>query len=67
MDNLRMMKRKEVQYVTGLSRSSLYAKVKAGSFPAQIALSTRSVCWLEHEVQEWLKNRVAASRQGGIQ
>jgi len=67
MQNLRMMKRKEVQYVTGLSRSSLYAKIKDGSFPAQIALGVRNVAWPEHLVQEWLKNRVLATRNGDTQ
>jgi len=66
MDN-RIMKRPTVEDVTGLSRSSIYEKMKTGTFPKNIKLSERSVGWLAHEVQEWLKNRVSASRQGAIQ
>jgi len=66
MDN-RIMKRPAVEDVTGLSRSSIYEKMKTGTFPKNIKLSERSVGWLAHEVQEWLKNRVSASRQGAIQ
>ena len=66
MENFRIIKRPVVEAVTGLSRSSLYAKVQDGTFPAQIRLGERSVGWLEHEVQAWLKNRVSASRQGGM-
>ena len=66
MDCFKIMKREEVQNVTGLSRSSIYAKMANGTFPKTINLSVRSVGWLEHEVQEWLKNRVAVSRQGDV-
>jgi len=65
MEKLRFVKRKEVESITGLSRSSIYNKMKNDTFPKKIILGERSVGWLEHEVQEWLKNRVSASRQGG--
>ena len=64
MENLKIVRRPEVQAMTGLSRSSIYAKMAIGAFPKTINLRTRSVGWLEHEVQEWLKNRVSASRDG---
>ena len=67
MENLKIIKRPEVEAITGLSRSSIYAKIDDGTFPKAIKLSERSVGWLEHEVQGWLKNRVAATRQGGLQ
>lgn len=62
-----MLKRKQVETVTGLSRSSIYSKMETGTFPTPIKLSERSVGWLESEVQEWLQNRVVETRQGGIQ
>ena len=67
MENLKIIKRPEVEAITGLSRSSIYAKIDDGTFPKAIKLSERSVGWLEHEVQEWLKNRISATRQGGVQ
>lgn len=66
MINFKILKRGDVESITGLSRSSIYAKMADGSFPKTIKLSERSVGWLEHEVQEWLKNRVLATREGGI-
>jgi len=65
MHGLRFIRRKEVQLLTGLSRSSIYSMVHAGSFPQQVKLGGRSVAWVESEVQEWAKNRVTASRNGG--
>lgn len=67
MENYKIIKRPEVELATGLSRSSIYAKMENGTFPKAIKLSERSVGWLEHEVQEWVKNRVAATREGGVQ
>lgn len=39
---------------TGLSRSTLYRKIAAGSFPRQIALSTRCAGWRESAVNRWM-------------
>jgi len=61
---LNILRRKQVEAMTGLSRSSLYAKVKDGAFPVQVKLGIRCVGWLEHEIQDWLNERIAASRGG---
>ena len=50
---------------TGLSRSSIYAKVAAGEFPEPISLGARAVGWLSDEVEAWLVVRVEVSRRSG--
>lgn len=65
--SFKIMRRPEVESTTGLSRSSIYSKMETGTFPKPIKLSERSVGWIEQEVQEWLKNRISATREGGIQ
>lgn len=67
MQIFKIMKRRDVEAITGLSRSSIYAKMENETFPKAIRLSERSVGWLEHEVQEWLMNRISATRDGGVQ
>ena len=67
MNNVKIIRRPDVEAMTGLSRSSIYEKMDKGTFPTAIKLSERSVGWLEHEVQEWLKNRISATRNGGVQ
>jgi len=52
-----------VKAVTGLSRSTIYARISQGSFPTSVSLGGRAVGWLEAEVQQWLDQRVAASRE----
>lgn len=59
----RLLRRAEVQQVTGLSRTSLYRLIAANDFPAQVRLSTNTVAWLRSEVDAWIASRVAASRQ----
>ena len=47
---------------TGLSRSTIYLRVVEGRFPAPISLGGRAVGWIEAEVNDWLANRIEASR-----
>lgn len=42
----------------GLSRSTLYALIKAGEFPRQRQLSARSVGWVEAEVNAWIASKI---------
>lgn len=58
---MQILRRPEVERRTGLARSTIYAAIAAGSFPAPIKLSTRSVGWVEDDVIAWLEARVAAS------
>ena len=58
----RVLRRRDVQDRTGLSRSTLYERVAEGSFPQPIHLGGRSVGWLESEVDQWIDDCVARSR-----
>jgi prophage regulatory protein len=55
---MRLLRLSEVLHLTALSRSSIYRLMEAGSFPASINLSARSVAWVEEEVQEWIQKRI---------
>lgn len=65
---LTILRRKQVEARTGLSRSTIYDKINPKSprydpiFPTQIRLSSDTVGWVESEVQAWLEHRVRASR-----
>ncbi len=61
-----ILRRKQVEARTGLSRSSIYAAIKAGTFPAPVSLGEKSVGWLQHEIDGWISARVAASRERGV-
>ncbi len=58
-----ILRRKQVEARTGLSRSGIYERIAAGTFPAPIKLGNgRAVGWLEHEINDWLFSRIEASR-----
>ena len=52
----------KVKTRTGLSRSTIYQRVADGQFPKPVSLGGRAVGWIETEIQEWLAERIAASR-----
>ena len=54
----------EVKQRVGLSRSSLYAKIQRAEFPAPVSLGARAVGWIEREVDQWINDRIEATRGG---
>jgi len=47
---------------TGIGRSSIYAKVRDGSFPKPIKLSTRMIGWIEADIDAWQQKCIAKAR-----
>lgn len=62
---LAILRLQAVKERTGLSRSTLYAKVARSEFPAPIQLgeNARAVGWLCHEVTAWLQQQIDNSRR----
>lgn len=58
----RLLRISEVQALTGLARSTIYAWSAQGRFPPAIRLSPRAVRWIESDVKEWLRERVAEGK-----
>ena len=59
-----ILRRKQVEARTGLSRSTIYARINAGTFPAPVSLGPRAVGWIEDDVQRWLSDRIKAGWSG---
>lgn len=55
---LSILRRKQVEARTGLSRSTIYLRIQEGTFPRPINLGARAVGWLENEIDEWLAARI---------
>jgi prophage regulatory protein len=53
----------KVIVLTGLSKSTLYAMIQQEGFPSSILLGRRTVAWLKSEVEQWISERIQASRQ----
>ena len=63
---IRLIRKPEVLRLTGKSNSRLYAEIQAGKFPAPVKInadpSSRASGWIEEEVENYIAERIAASR-----
>lgn len=53
----RIIRAKEVQELTGLSRTTLWRFENKGDFPRRVSLGASTVGWKLSEVQNWIKER----------
>ena len=53
----KMLRAPEVMARTGLSRTTIWRKVRAGTFPPPIELGVNSVGWPAAEIAAWLESR----------
>ena len=69
---LTIIRRKQVEARTGLSRSSIYARLRHNpkrpsdydpTFPKPVSVGAKAVGWIESEVNAWLTAQVDKSRK----
>ena len=53
----KILRRTAVEEWVGLGRSTIYAMMKAGTFPKPVKLGARAVGWRESDVLDWLNSR----------
>ena len=58
----KLLRLPQVQSATGLSKSTIYARISEGTFPKQIPIGPRLVVWVESDIQNWIAEQVAAAR-----
>ena len=61
----RLLHRAEVEERTGLARTTLYRKMRKGSFPIPVKVGARAVRWPASEIEEWLAGRPRATGVAG--
>ncbi len=54
----RIVRLKTVLARTGLSRSTLYRKIREGTFPAQVRISIHGAGWRESALNRWIADPV---------
>lgn len=69
---LTIIRRKQVEARTGLSRSSIYARLRHNpkrpgdydpTFPKPVSVGAKAVGWVEAEVEAWLVAQIQKSRK----
>ena len=53
----RLLRRREVERITGLSNSSIYRLMPQGKFPERVYVSSKAVRWRESDINDWLDSR----------
>ena len=53
-----ILRRPDVEAVTGLSRSTIYKWMNEGSFPKPVKLGPRAVGWREEQIEAWIADRI---------
>jgi len=56
---LRILRQPEIKQKTGQSRATVYRGIAAGTFPKPVKLGPGSVGWIESEVDQWIRDRIA--------
>ena len=62
----RLLRRREVENIVGLGKTSLYKQIQAGVFPQPVQVGSRAVRWRESEIIQWLGTRETGTRQDNL-
>ena len=61
--NQQFLKLSAVIALSGKSRSSIYAAIKNGQFPAPVHIGPRAVAWTSSAIAEWQAACINASKK----
>ncbi|EOP5370619.1 helix-turn-helix transcriptional regulator [Escherichia coli] len=57
-----LLRLSDVMRRTGYGRAWIYRLINQGRFPKPVKIGSRSVAFIESEVDEWINQRIDASR-----
>lgn len=63
MQNERLIRYRDVLFLTGLSKSSLYKKMHDNQFPKSIKIGDKSSAWALSDVDKWIKEQIEKSKK----
>ena len=61
----RLLRRKEVEQMVGLSRASIYRLADLGVFPHPVRVGPRAVRWRLGDIERWILERPLTTGDGG--
>jgi prophage regulatory protein len=56
---MRILRRLAVENKTGLKHTSIYDRIRQGTFPRPVPLGKKAVGWSEHDVDDWIREQIA--------
>jgi len=60
----KLLRLPDVEARTGLKRSTIYARISAGTFPRQVRFSRRFAAWTESSIDRWIADVIAQAHNG---
>jgi prophage regulatory protein len=60
MHDIHILRAPEVSRRVGLTREYIYVLERSGKFPKRVKISANRVGWIASEIDDWLRERVAA-------
>jgi len=64
----RILRRREVEHLVGLSRSAIYRRIAEGHFPPPVPIGEgKAVGWLSGEIEDFVRHCIAAREQKAAQ
>ncbi|CNI09697.1 AlpA family transcriptional regulator [Yersinia intermedia] len=64
MPDIKLIRLPHVIQKTGLKKSWIYFLMKQGDFPQSVKLGSRSVAWVENEINSWIRERINQREEG---
>ena len=58
---MQFLRVRKVTEMVGFSKTTLYARVRDGTFPKPIVLGPQTVAFLESDVLDWMQSQIAQS------
>jgi prophage regulatory protein len=57
---MKMLRINQVMTITAMSKTTIYRWINANQFPKPINLSSKSVAWLESDINDWIQSKIEA-------
>ena len=61
----RLLRRPQVEEITGISHSSIYRLIQDGDFPRPVKVGSAAVRWRSSDITAWLESRPVARGEFG--
>ena len=61
----RLLRRRRVEEITGMTRSSIYRLMDSGDFPRPVRVGPTAVRWRESDITGWLESLPIARSKSG--
>jgi prophage regulatory protein len=59
---MQFLRVRKVTEMVGFSKTTLYARVRNGTFPKPIVIGPQTVAFLESDVLEWMQRQISQTR-----